>query len=289
MSPNVLALLAALSFALASTLQQRGTLETAAGEGDPRFLVQILREPVWIVGAALQAAGWILQAAALDRGSLIAVQSICTLSIVFALPLGARLTGQHVGRRSVLGAIATIAGIVGLLALGQPEGGGVAVSTAALIAWLVVVVVSMVVLAGLAGRRRGATAAALFATAAGISFGLQAAATKVFVANLGGGLGAILTMAPTYVLILTAVAGFALQQSALKTGFLAPSMAASNAATLGTSVLLGVVLFGEALANGPAETVVALTSLAVAITGVVILAAPERRLRFWRRGRTASP
>src|SRR3974390_282477 len=82
------ALLAALSFALGTTLQQRGALQTSAPEGDPRFLTQILREPVWWCGGLLQACGWVLQALALDRGSLVVVQSLCTLSLVVALAFG---------------------------------------------------------------------------------------------------------------------------------------------------------------------------------------------------------
>ena len=46
-----------------------------------------------------------VQATALERGSLALVQSICALSLVFALPLGPRLTGQQVGRRSIVGAL----------------------------------------------------------------------------------------------------------------------------------------------------------------------------------------
>src|SRR5271165_1111739 len=98
----VLALLAAVAFAAGNVLQQKGTLETPAGGDDPRFLVQILRRPVWLAGALSQVAGWVLQAAALDQGPLIVVQSLTMLSLVIALPLGARLTGQHVGRREML-------------------------------------------------------------------------------------------------------------------------------------------------------------------------------------------
>jgi hypothetical protein len=90
----------------------------------------------------------------------------------------------------------------------------------------------------------------LFATAAGIGFGIQAAVTKEFMGQLGYGLGVILTSWTTYALIISALAGFALQQSALKTGYLAPAMAASNAASLTTSVLLGVVLFEETISKG---------------------------------------
>jgi hypothetical protein len=145
------------------------------------------------------------------------------------------------------------------------------------------VAVAMLALSGIARRRRGPVAAALFASAAGISFGLQAAATKLFVTDLGGGLGAILAMPTTYVLIVSALAGFALQQSALKTGFLAPALAASNASTLATSVLLGVVLFGESISGDGGRTPVAIGALAVAVVGVVLLALPDEPSKPTRR------
>jgi drug/metabolite transporter (DMT)-like permease len=122
MSVYLLSLLSAFAFALGSVLQQRGTLQTKAAEGDPRFLVEIIRKPVWLLGGALQACGWVLQAAALDRGSLVIVQSLCALSLVFALPLGARLTGQRVGFRSEVGACFTLLGIITFVAVGQPQG-----------------------------------------------------------------------------------------------------------------------------------------------------------------------
>src|ERR1700710_1973499 len=83
-----LAVVAALAFAFGTVLQQRGTLDTKAAEGDPRFLSEVIRKPVWLLGAALQAVGWVVQAVALDKGSLIVVQSLCALSLVFALPIG---------------------------------------------------------------------------------------------------------------------------------------------------------------------------------------------------------
>ena len=272
---EVLALIAALCFALGAVLQQRGALETAAAEGDPRFLAEILREPVWLAGGALQAVGWVVQAAALDRGSLVVVQSLCTLSLVFALPLGARLTDQHIGRRSVLGAGATVVGIVLFVAVGQPQGG---ISDPAAHRWMVAGLVTVVVMVGLAlvaRRRRGALSAALLAGAAGFGFAFQAAVTKVFVNQLGHGLSGVLSSWTTYVLVLSALAGFALQQSALKTGFLAPAMAASNAATLAVSVLLGVTIFQETIAHGHGSLVPALAGLALAVVGVSMLASPE--------------
>jgi multidrug transporter EmrE-like cation transporter len=117
----------------------------------------------------------------------------------------------------------------------------------------------------------------MFATAAGLGFAFQAAVTKVFVAQLGYGLAAILSSWTTYALILSALAGFALQQSALKTGFLAPAMAACNAATLAMSALLGVTLFQETISQGAGRLSPAVLGLAIAVVGVALLASPEPR------------
>jgi drug/metabolite transporter (DMT)-like permease len=271
----MLALLSAFAFALGSVLQQRGALQTSAAEGDPRFLAEILRKPIWLLGGSLQICGWVLQAAALNRGSLALVQSLCALSLVFALPLGARLTGQRVGPRSIIGACITLLGIIIFVVVGQPQGGGSQPSDAAWLTSGLIITALMILLAWLAQRRRGAMAAALFATAAGLGYAFQAAVTKVFVSQLGFGVVALLTTWTTYALILSALAGFALQQSALKTGFLAPAMAASNAATLAMSVLLGVTLFQETLSSSPDRLSPALIGLILAVIGVVLLATPE--------------
>ena len=120
---EALAIVAAMAFALGSVLQQKGTIETEAAEDDPRFLIQILHKPIWLAGAISQAVGWVLQAAALDRASLMVVQALSALSLVMALPLGMWLTHQHIGRRELTGALLTLAGIVFFLSAGQPQGG----------------------------------------------------------------------------------------------------------------------------------------------------------------------
>ena len=69
--------------------------------------------------------------------------------------------------------------------------------------------------------------------------------------------------------------GFPLHQSALKTGFLAPAMAASNASTLATSVLLGITVFQESISRDQGRLPVALLALALAVLRVVLLASPD--------------
>jgi len=275
MKATVLALLAAVAFALGNVLQQKGTLEAPAEGDDPRFLTQILRRPVWLAGGGCQVGGWILQAIALDTGSLIVVQSLTTMSLVIALPLGARITGQQVSRRVWLGAAAMVTGIVLFLSVGSPQGG---TSTPPASAWWsagFAAILLITALGGMGRRRQGASRALLFGSAAGVGFALQAAVTKVFVPTISHGLAAVLTSWTIYVLVLTAMVGFVLQQSALKTGVLAPAMASSNAVTLFGSVAFGASVFGESLSSGGARLTPAVIGLGVALVGIILLAGAE--------------
>ncbi len=273
---EIMALLASMCFAVGTVLQQKGTLETAGGADDPRFLVQVLRRPVWLVGGLLQAAGWILQAAALDRGSLVVVQSICTLSLVFALPIGMRLTRQRVGRREVTGALAVVVGIVAFVSVSQPSAGTANPSATAWWTAGLLMAAAIGILMGLGWSGTGGRQALLFGLAAGCAFAFQAAVTKVFVGILHQGLGPILSSWTTYALIISALLGFTLQQSALKTGVLAPAMASSNAMTLFASTLLGVIVFDETLARGDGRLIPAVIGLVVALFGVSMLAGEEQ-------------
>ena len=274
-----LALLAACAFALGSVLQQKGTLEAPAGEDDPRFLVQILHRPVWLAGGGMLAAGWVLQAAALARGPLEVVQSLCALSLVIALPLGARITNQQITRRVWRGAEAMVAGIVLFVAA---SGTQLSHSQPSASEWWSAAVGSLVAIGvlGAFGRRsHGSTRALLLGSAAGVAFAFQAAVTKLFVPLVGHGLSAILSSWTPYALLVSALIGFVLQQSALKTGVLASAMASSSAVTLFASVALGSALFGEDFSRGGGWAVATFVGLGAALIGIVLLSSAQPPVR----------
>ena len=111
---------------------------------------------------------------------------------------------------------------------------------------------------------------------------------------LGGGLDAIVHSWTIYALVASAVVGFVLQQSALKTGVLAPAMASSNAVTLFGSVVFGITIFEEKLSNGSTRLAPALIGLAVALVGVVLLAGTKppqvsQPLPFTEQSRPSAP
>jgi drug/metabolite transporter (DMT)-like permease len=273
---EALAVVASVLFALGTVLQQKGTMSTEAGEDDPRFLVQILRRPVWIAGAVLMACGWVAQAAALDRAALVVVQSLTALSLVIALPLGALLTAQRIGKRELAGAGLTLVGIVIFIAAGQPQGG---TSHPSATSWWVACLVIfglVAVLVVIGARFSGAAKALTLGAAAGLGFGLQAAVTKTFVTEVGGSILSLLSSWSVYVLILSALTGFALQQTSLKTGVLAPAMASANSVTLFTSVILGITVYDEAISkSGAPHASSAYIGLLIAIAGIAFLAGSE--------------
>lgn len=271
-APTLLALLAAIAFAAGPALQQRGALETSAGAEDPRFLAQLWRQPLWLLGAVVQAIGWVLQAVALHDGSLVLVQVLTTCSIVIALPFGAWLTNQHITGRVWLAALAVVAGIILFLLVGSPGGGeGSPAGRDWWVAGLLTLTLSLA-LAAVARARASAVQAVLFGTAAGLGFGLQAAVTKVFTGKVGEGVAAILRSWEVYVLIASAVVAFALQQAALRTGALAAAVASANAMTLLASIGLGLTVFNESVRSSDSGLAAVIAGVVLILGGVVMLA-----------------
>ena len=274
------ALASATAFALGTVLQQKGTLQDDPGQqgagqqgpGDLHFLTGLLTRPMWLLGGLVTAVGAVLNAVALHLGTLAGVQALTTLSLVIALPFGAWLTDQRITRTVVLGALAVAVGIVLFVTVGAPQPGTTAPSgrdwwTAALISGVLVGIV-----ASLGARKLGGLQAALFGAGAGLAFGLASALTKQFTDVVGNGLAALLGSWELWALLGAGLVGLALGQSALRTGTLAPAMAATNAATLLSSVTLGITVFGERLHHGSGRLVLVVVALAVVLAGVLLLA-----------------
>ena len=97
---TLLALSSALCIATGDVLQQQSAHRiTDASIGHVALFASLLRNQRWWWGALLLAASIALQAAALGQGSVLLVQALLTLSVLFALPFNARFA-----RRAVTGA-----------------------------------------------------------------------------------------------------------------------------------------------------------------------------------------
>jgi drug/metabolite transporter (DMT)-like permease len=269
---SALALVASFLFALAATLQQKGALGLPEiSVRHPSSLARLAGQTMWLVGTGALFAGYLFQAAALDRGRLAIIQPLLVTTVVFALPLGYVLTQQHVGRREVGGAGVIVLGLALFAIFGDPAGGrenAPGAEWAAAIAVLVLVCAALLVF----GRRGGLTArAAVYGTIAGILFGLSAALTKPTLGYLHAGAGELFSHWEGYALVVAGVLGFVLQQVSLGTGRLAPSVATVSVANPVVGILLGTILLEERLSRPAWHIVVASIGLGIALAGAVVI------------------
>jgi hypothetical protein len=262
-----LALVAALLFSLGTVLQ--GQVASQASEEEARsagFLVQLARKPRWLFGIAADALGFVGQAWALAIGRLVVVQPLLAASVVFALPLGAKLAGRRVSVRQITAALAVTAGLGAFLVLADPKGGADDADT---VEWIVSFAAcgGLTLLLVVAARGRSPVRrAALLGTAAGILFGLSAGLTKATVEQIWH----------VYALAVVGWASMTLSQRSLQAGALAPAVATQMAVDPITSVALGTLAFEETIHETPATAVLALVAFAVMIVGLVVLAVFEQ-------------
>lgn len=269
---SVLALAAAFLFALAAALQQKGAIGLPEiSVRHPSSLARLAGQTMWLVGTAALLGGYVLQAAALDRGRLAIIQPLLVTTVVFALPLGYVLTQQHVGLREIVGAAVIVVGLALFAIFGDPAGGK---ENAPGDEWAVAITILGVVCAALllfAGRGGLSMRAAVYGTIAGILFGLSAALTKPTLGYLHVGIGELLSHWEPYLLAVAGVLGFVLQQVSLGTGRLAPSVATVSVANPVVGILLGTLLLDERLTRPAWHVLLACVGLGLALSGAVAI------------------
>jgi drug/metabolite transporter (DMT)-like permease len=265
----------AVLFALGTVLQQRAGVAESSPGAHAGLMLRLARRPVWLAGIAADGLGLVGQAVALSIGRLAVVQPLLVTSVVFAVPLGTRLSHQRLTRAEVTAAVLVVAALVGFLIIARPSGGR---SEAPLHRWLITGAVSAVVctpLVLLARRGPAPRRAALLGTGAGILFAVSAALIKAVVDELHAGLVHVITSWELYALVGVGYISMTLNQLALNTRALAATLASSTAADPVVSVVLGLVLFRESLHLSGLRAVGTLIALALALVGMVALAVSQ--------------
>lgn len=245
---GLLALGSALCVAIGDVLQQRATQRISHdATGNFGMFATLLRNRRWRWGALLLVVSIALQAAALDQSSVLLVQALLVLSLLFALPISARLSDRSVTRREWVWAVLLTAAVTVIVTVGNPQAGQ---SRASFQAWAAVVLVLGPLLIGclITARIRGGTlAAVLLAFVSGSLWGVFAVLTKGVVHVLGDGGWAVARSAELYAWLLVGLGGFAWEQSAFRAGALTASMPTLEVSQPVVAAVLGVVVLGETL------------------------------------------
>lgn len=263
----VLALGAAVFIAIGDVIHQRQAHEvTDEPVGHLELFTRLLRDRQWWLGSFVAAAGFGLQAAALGLGSVLLVQALLVTSLLFALPINARLSHRRVTRWQWMWAVLLAASVAVIVTVGNPTAGQ---SRASWETWTAVVVVlgpALVLCVIGANLWKGPVSAVLLALVSGALWGLFAVLTKGVVDRLDDGLEAVLRTPELYVWAAVAVAGTAWQQASFRAGSLTASLPTMTVAEPVVASVLGVVVLGEMLR--PGET--GLLTLIIAVGAMVI-------------------
>ncbi|SOE07814.1 hypothetical protein [Streptomyces sp. Ag109_G2-15] len=264
-----LSLISAVAYAAAAVAQER-LASRSPGTG----LLRLLGTGAWWSAVGLNAAAALLHVVALKYGPLTVVQPLGALTLVAAVPLGARAAGRRVSAVEWRGTALTLLGLAALLVtasgpapervLSLTEAVAVAGTTAALIGML-----------SWPGARPGLR----HATASGFASGVASALTQTVTVAATDRTGPVLSAGVIVVAVLVAAfatGGLLLSQTAYRGGLGGP-LAVVTLANPTAAAVIGLTLLGQGLQGGAGGVLLALAGAGLAAWGVVLLtrAAPE--------------
>ena len=269
----ILALGAALANALTSVFQRKG-IETAPASTTLRLslITYAVRRGIWLAGFVLMIVSFLLQAVALHLGRLSEVQPILTTELVFLVAVLAAWFGFTISRREWIGALALTGGLAGFLAFADPVDGTL---SPPFWEWAVAGgacsgAIAVAVLLALRGPRWWR--AAMFGTAASISFAFTAACTKVVSGFAASDVAGLYRHWQTYALACFGALAVFLAQNAIHAGPIVASQSTIVLVDPVASILIGVGLFGDNLRTSGAWGPLEALSLLVMAAGAVLLA-----------------
>lgn len=263
---------AAVLYGSAPLAQAVASRRTPGGGMGFRLLTRVVRQPIWLLGLALEVTGFLSEVIAFSASPTTLVAPIVACDMLVFVLLGSTVLGSRLTGRGYLGAAGMVLG-VGLLAwtfssdasLGEPAdnlelaaflaGGAVVAGVAALLGSRTLT----------AGRR--AMAAVVFSAASGIAYGLATMCTRQVgrTFSLHHPWQLLATVTP-YALVGCSLLGIALSQRALQTNPLAAFPVTSAVAAF-MPVILGATLFDDPVPGGALRVifVIALVLLAIGV------------------------
>lgn len=268
----IFALAAALANAIHLMTQHAASVDVSDKHRGWRLVAFLIRQPLWLVGWAAAAGGFAFQAVALHSGQLSVVQTLLVTELVFSLILRRFWVHQHIVKMAWTAALVACGALAVFLSAAEPHGGHLHPEAAAWVSALAVFGGITAVLTVMARWGSPVRRAALYATAASITWALMAAFIKATTDVLTtSGLVGTLERWPVYALVVSAVLGSVLQQAALQVGPLSVSQPLIVVVDPAVAIVLSVWIFDERFTVSLAQRLVAGVAFCVMAIGVTVL------------------
>lgn len=236
------------------------------------MVTALARRPLWWAGTIAAVAGYVFQAVALAHGSLLLIQPLLVSSLLFALPLSARVCDQRISAVQWGWAMLLTAALAVFVLVGQPREGHDRPPVPAWTLALLVMVPLLIFCVSAARRAAGRVRAMLLGVAVAVLLGMIAVLTKICTHRFAvGGWHALLTVPAPYVLVGLAVAVTIVQNSAFHAGALQASVPIMLVGEPVVAVLLGVAVLGEHLAVRGSTALVLLAAVGAMVAAAIAL------------------
>jgi hypothetical protein len=267
-----IALAAATFYALAATLQHRAAQrEQVHATLDPRLLVRLIRQPLWLFGGLADLVGAALHAIALGYGPLSLVQPLLISGLVLAVPLEAIFARRRPRRRDLTGVVLSAVGLGSFVAFIDPQAGVQVPNTLVLFGADVLVGIGLAACILWALHSPPARRATLLGIAAGGGYAIAAALAKVCVVRVeNDGIG-VLADGHLYALIVVGIAAMVLNQNAFQAGSLAGPLTGITLTDPLASLLIATLAFDEHLSLDGLRGIFALVAALVMARGVYLV------------------
>ncbi|WP_210481600.1 multidrug DMT transporter permease [Naasia sp. SYSU D00948] len=294
------ALLGAVFLAVGAQLQHGGVAKVeAASRHTARTgmrvgqLWALASRPSWLIGTLLLGCAIVLQLFSLFLAPLTVVQPLGALALVITALLNARATKTRLSRESIRAMLLCVGGIAAFVGIAAVTTTSVPIDTDQLVIVLVILaaVLALLGVGFVLLRKRSPTI--FYIIASGVLFGFVATLAKVVITRVqtivlngfelqpGDGLTILVVVA----VIVAALGGSYLVQTAYSSG--PPDLVVAGLTVIDplVGVTLGIVVLGEATAAPPWAAVAFVVAGAVAVLGVVQLSRRKEHLVTTPQGR----
>ncbi|MBU7596539.1 hypothetical protein JGS22_002515 [Streptomyces sp. P38-E01] len=281
------ALLANLLISIGFVVEKRALtgLPPLSATRPQQLVLHLLRSPLWIVGAASLALGFLAQLAVYRTLPLMAAQGLFVTGLVMLLLLSSVFLGEESSGRERWGMASIVVALVMIVL--SLRGDTEEISRSAPTAVMVAIVVPSI-LAGLAlfagaerrskRRHRLPTAGVPYGAAVGFLYGVSSLAIKgvaglLDTADLAGSVTSVLTSPYPYILMVTGSTGLVLSQTALQRCRASLIVPVCTTVTFLYTVAAGTVAFSEPLPEDPLRLALRLGGSVLAVS--VLLTMPR--------------
>jgi len=272
------ALGAALLNALSSVMQRQ-----VAGHPKPEelfrrhFITRLLLNKSWIFAFGLETLAFLFQAGALKNGSLVLVEPLLTVDLVFLLLILHFKYQMKSGRKEWLAVASICVGLSGLMLSANPQPGNRPFDAAS---WSIAVGLMLIIIGTaifLVRRLKSSRwRAGVSGAAAALSFAMVAAFTKLTTIELHQGVLKTLVSWQLWSLFASGMLSIVMLQSTYGAGPLATSQPAMETTEPTISVLFGILLFGDVVNHQGLALAMEIAAGALVIIGIWMMGSSKR-------------